>query len=165
MEEFEEYRRELLAALGEDDPLEVLGGSVQAVRELTEAVPADRMSREPAPGEWSAWQVLSHLADTDLVHGVRVRMVLTGDRPLLVAYDQERWAGRLGGLDQAARQTFLRWRILREANLALFESLTGEEWERTGLHSERGEESLRLMIALQAGHDRVHLEQMRRCLS
>jgi len=37
--------------------------------------------------------------------------------------------------------------------------------DRVGMHAERGEESVRNMIRLYAGHDLVHLAQVRRILS
>ncbi|HLF69653.1 MAG TPA: DinB family protein [Actinomycetota bacterium] len=160
LDEATEYRNALLAALGDDDPLEVLGSTVESVRALTEGVPGERMIAEPAPGEWSARHVLSHWYDTDLVYGIRIRMTLTQDRPVLVGYDQGAWAGRFGLLDDNARQTHLRWRWVRENNLRLYRSLSDEEWERVGLHAERGEESVRTMVRMLAGHDRMHLEHL-----
>jgi hypothetical protein len=86
------------------------------------------------------------------------------DRPALLGYDQAAWTARFGGLDPDPSATVERWRALRAANLRVCESLTPAEWERVGVHSERGEESVRLIVQLQAGHDRVHLDQFRRGL-
>ena len=71
--------------------------------------------------------MLSHLADSDLVFGVRIRMIVTQDRPTIVGYDQEAWTARFGGLDATASETVERWQTLRRANLRLFESLTAAE--------------------------------------
>jgi DinB superfamily len=162
--EFELYRQELLAALGGDDPVEVLRATLDEIEQLIDGASADAQSRAPGPGEWSPREVLSHLADSDLVTGVRVRMIVTQDRPTLVGYDQEAWTSRFGGLDVAASETVERWQALRRANLRMYESLAPEEWQRVGLHTERGEESVRLIAQLQAGHDRMHLDQVRRGL-
>jgi hypothetical protein len=51
---------------------------------------------------------------------------------------------------------------MRAANLALLGSLTDEEWERAGMHSERGPESVRQMSRLIGGHDFVHRNQIAR---
>lgn len=164
-EEFQKYARDLLELLGEDEPIEVLGRAVVEVRELTEQVSADKLAKSTGPGEWSAQQVLGHLADTEMVYGVRIRMIVTQERPTIVGYDQDAWGSRFKDLDESGQQTFLRWRILREANLRLLGSLTPDEWSRVGNHSERGEESIRSMVALLAGHDRAHLDQIKRALS
>jgi hypothetical protein len=162
--EFEQYRQELLTALAADDPVEVLRSTLNEVPRLVAAASADQLTRSPSPGEWSPRDVLSHLADTDLVVSTRLRMIVTQDRPTLVGYDQNAWTARFGGLDPDPRDTIDRWQALRRANLRLCDSLNSEEWQRVGLHSERGEESARLIVQLHAGHDRVHLDQFRRGL-
>lgn len=162
--EFETYRQELLTALAGDDPVTVLRESLEQVSRLVANAAPRQLNQPPAPGEWSPRQVLNHLADSDLVHGTRLRMIVAQDRPTIVGYDQDAWAERFGGLDAEPSETVERWRVLRRANLRLYESLSSEEWERVGVHSERGPESVQLNVQLLAGHDRVHLDQLRRNL-
>jgi hypothetical protein len=162
--EFELYRGELLAALANDDPVAVLRTTLDEVPRLLATASTEQLSRSPAPGEWAPRQVLNHLADSDLVTGARIRMIVTQDQPTLVGYDQEAWTERFGSLDATPQETVDRWLVLRRANVRLYESLRPEEWDRVGLHSERGAESVRLTIQLQAGHDRMHLDQFRRGL-
>jgi hypothetical protein len=162
VEEFEKYRQELLASLANDDPVAVLRQTLDEVPRLVAAASPERLNRAPAPGEWSPRDVLNHLADSDLVSGTRIRMIVTEDRPTLVGYDQEAWTERFGRLDATVQETVDRWRVLRGANLRLLESLSPEEWDRVGVHTERGPESVRLTVQLAAGHDRVHLDQFRR---
>ncbi|MEO7804608.1 MAG: DinB family protein [Actinomycetota bacterium] len=149
----------------EDNPIEVLSRTVEGVRSATEAVPGERMVNKPSPDEWSARQVLAHLFDAEMVYGVRIRMILTADRPPIPAYDEDAWAARFSDLDETPRQIYLRWKWLREANLRLYLSITAEEWDRVGIHSERGEESVRMIVSLIASHDQAHLEQLQRILS
>jgi len=162
--EFEQYRQELLAALGGDDPVAVLRDDLAEVERLVAGATPEQLNRSPAPGEWSPRQVLSHLADSDLVFETRLRMMVTQDRPVLVGYDQEAWTDRFAGLDDTPEQTLARWQVLRAANVRMAESFTPEEWERVGMHSERGEESVRLHVQILAGHDRVHIDQFRRAM-
>jgi hypothetical protein len=163
--EFEEYRQELLAMLGSDDPVEVLRATLEEVPRLVAGASTDALNRSPAPGEWSPRDVLNHLADSDLIVCTRVRMIVTQDRPAVVGYNQEAWTSRFGGLDPDPLDTVDRWQALRRANLRMYDSLSPDEWQRVGVHSERGEESARLNVELQAGHDRMHLDQFRRTLS
>jgi DinB superfamily len=155
--EFEAYRQALLRMLGDDDPVGVLRATLDEVARLLDGVDAERLGQAPAVGEWSPYQVLSHLADSDLVAAVRVRLVLTQEQPTLVAYDQEVWAARF-----AAVNSLELWRTLRQTNVRLYELLSPDEWARVGLHTERGEESIRMIVEMQAGHDRMHLDQLRR---
>jgi len=162
--EFEQYRKELLAALADDDPVAVMQTTLDEVPRLVATASVEQMNRSPAPGEWSPRQVLNHLSDSDLVFGTRIRMIVTQDRPTIVGYDQDAWTERFGSLDATPQDTIDRWQTLRRANLRLMQSLSPQEWDRVGLHSERGPESVRLNVQLLAGHDRMHLDQFRRGL-
>jgi len=162
--EFELYRQEILAALAGDDPVAVLRETLDEVPRLVASASTEQLKRSPAPGEWSPSQVLNHLSDSDLVTGTRIRMIVTQDRPTIVGYDQEAWTQRFGSLDATPQETVERWLMLRRDNLRVYESLRPEDWDRVGVHTERGAESARLTVQLQAGHDRVHLDQFRRGL-
>jgi len=50
--------------------------------------------------------------------------------------------------------------MMRAVNLGLLDRLPRDAWDRVGLHAERGEESIRSMVTMYAGHDRIHLGQI-----
>lgn len=109
--------------------------------------------------------VLSHLADAEMVYGVRLRTVLADARPFLAGYDQDEWVRRFADLDDDPKSTLARWRVLRDANLRVLESLEDDEWWRTGVHAERGPMSVAAIAAVLADHDRVHVDQIRTALA
>lgn len=113
----------------------------------------------PGAGEWSPREVIAHLADAETVYGIRIRMIVGGDHPRLEPYDQDRWAQRFATLE-TMRTAVDRWRVMRESTLRLLDSLTEDEWARSGVHAERGEESVDSQVAIMSGHDQQHLEQM-----
>src|SRR3954454_6027589 len=122
--EFELYRQELLGLLADDNPVVVLRDTLVELERVLAGVSDDELSTAPEAGEWSLRDVFSLLADSDLVTGVRVRMIVTQDRPALVGYDQDAWTMRLGEQDPNARETIERWQALRRANLRVYESLS-----------------------------------------
>jgi hypothetical protein len=164
VEEFQQYRDELMEALAGREPLSVLRENLSTIDELAARYSAEDLARPPAPGEWSALQTIRHLVDTELVYGVRARMMVTQDRPVIVGYDQDAWMNRFGGSTISANDLIAQFRLLRESNLAVYESLAEEELDRIGLHTERGEESVRYMIELLGGHDIMHLNQIKKAL-
>jgi DinB family protein len=158
------YVRALLDLLGPQDPIEVLG---QLLRWLDQRIRgrAEPVLRRPEkPGKWSAIEVIQHLADSDMVAGFRIRMVLTEDRPALQGYDQDRWASEFHYREVALAQALDQLRGLRTANLELWRNLTAAQLERVGLHSERGPESAGHILRLMAAHDLVHRRQIDRIL-
>ncbi len=91
------------------------------------APPMERADLSPTADEWSAHDVVVHLADAEQVYGVRLRMLVTQERPFLTAFDQDAWSRRLGRLE-SLDEALTRWTVLRRANLAVFESIDGQEW-------------------------------------
>lgn len=121
----------------------------------------DQVHRSPGEDEWSPATVVTHLADAELVYSVRIRMILTGDRPYIAAYDEEAWVDRFAELEDDVKDTLARWRSLRDANLRLLASLDDAEWELSGMHAERGELTVAQIADLMAKHDRNHVDQIR----
>lgn len=160
----ERYRQEMEAKLEGVDPVEVLRMDLQEVTALVASVDEERFYQAPGSKEWSPHQVLMHLADTEAVYSVHVRLILTEERPTLVGYDSDAWIARCGNLEPNVQETLTRWQALRRSNLRLYDSLNSMEWERIGLHTERGEETVRMIVTLLAGHARSHREQIRHTL-
>jgi hypothetical protein len=106
--------------------------------------------------------VLQHLADTELVWGYRLRMVLAHDRPSLTGFDQDRWARQLHYERVDPKDALDQFRLLRRMNLELVAGASADDLQRVGVHAERGEQTLEQMIQLWAGHDLLHLRQIDR---
>jgi hypothetical protein len=159
------YREAILALVGDADPLPLLAAAAARLREALDGVAAARLQRPEAPGKWSAGGVVRHLADSEVVHGWRLRLVLGQDRPPLTGYDQDGWAERLRYDDVDLPLALAVFDVNRAANLELYGRLGPAEWRREGLHVERGPESVAIIARLYAGHDIVHLRQLRRILA
>lgn len=159
------YVQAVLGLLGDRDPLAVLTSTADELRAAIRGAPEALLRRPEAPGRWSVGEVLAHLADSELVWAFRLRMVLGQDRPTLTGYDQDRWAQRMS-YDEVEPYTSLgRFEVARSWNLALVDRMPVADLDRVGLHAERGEESVRQMVRLYAGHDLVHLAQTRRIIT
>ena len=156
------YSQAVLGLLGGREPLTVLRETPAAAARAIEGWSPAQLRKPEAPGKWSIAQVLQHLADSDLVWGWRVRLILAQDRPTLTGYDQDLWAERLHYADADAQEALEQLRVLRRGNLALIARATPEDLERVGVHSERGEESVGYLCGLYAGHDLLHLRQIER---
>ena len=89
------YVAALLGLLADNDPVQVLRKTPAALEQFLETVPAQILTTPEAPGKWAIRDVLAHLADSELVGGFRLRMVIAHDRPSLTGYDQDLWANRL----------------------------------------------------------------------
>ncbi len=156
------YIAAVLELLGDREPLEILETTAAWCAERTSTLSGEELRAPERPGKWSPVQVLQHLADSELVWGYRLRLVLAEDRPTLTGYDQDRWSERLRYSEQSREAALEQFAALRRSNLGLLEGASDEDLSRVGVHAERGEESVRHMIRLYAGHDLAHRRQLDR---
>ena len=156
------YVEAILDLLGDRDPLTVLRDTPAELERFLTGTLDEVLGKPEAPGKWAMRDVFAHLADSDLVWGWRLRLVLAEDRPPLTGYDQDAWASRLGYADSDPHDSVVLFRELRKSNLRLIERATPDDLQRVGIHVERGEESLAHHLRLYAGHDILHLNQLKR---
>jgi hypothetical protein len=156
------YAGAILDLLAGNDPLAVLRHTPPAVAHAIAGLTREQLRVPEALEKWSIVQVLQHLADSELVWGWRLRMILSQDRPPITGYDQDLWADRLNYADADPDDAMSAFTVLRRANLRLIERATPADLKRVGVHSERGEESIEYLLGLYAGHDLLHLRQCER---
>ena len=106
----------------------------------------DETDFTPSPGKWSIRQIIAHLADAELVAAQRFRQVIAEDNPTLEAFDQDAWARNLGYARRQPKQALESFRRLRSDNYELLKELPEAAFERTGIHSERGPQTLRHLL-------------------
>lgn len=156
------YTTAILELLGDREPLEVLAATAAALRRGVAGLSDEQLSAPEAAGKWSIRQVVRHLADTEIVWGWRMRLVLAQDRPAITGFDQDAWAGRLRYNTAPVEDALEEFAALRHTHLRLLASTTAADRARVGVHAERGEESVAHMMKMYAGHDLLHLRQIER---
>ncbi|MEO8256039.1 MAG: DinB family protein [Acidobacteriota bacterium] len=139
------------------------------LRETLTALPAaieglslPQLRQPEQPGKWSIAQTLQHLADSEIVSAWRIRLILGQDRPQLTGYDQDLWAERLHYEEADPMAAIELFAVVRRANLRLVEAASPADLKRSGVHAERGDESVEHLRGLCAGHDLLHLRQIAR---
>ena len=159
-ETFEAYSARLLSLAADSDPLSVLESTPSRIAELIGARAAAELHWTPAAERWSTAQIVSHLADSEIVFAYRLRMILGQPGTPIQAYDQDKWTAALHAHTSDAHASLALMRAVRQSTVALLRGLSDEELDRYGMHAERGKESVRHLIKLYAGHDRNHLVQI-----
>ncbi len=155
-----DYVARILALVGDREPLAILEATPAHLEDFFWQLGEQGLDRSYGEGKWTARAILVHMADAEIGYAFRFRQVLTDPGHRIQTFDENRWMALHQGLDASlALETF---RALRLWNLRLLRSLTPEQWERKGMHPDRGEESVALMAKLLAGHDCNHMEQLER---
>jgi hypothetical protein len=161
----QQYTERILGHVEGKEPLAVQAATAKKLARLIEGVPAARLRKRPAPDKWSVSEILAHLADGEIVGAFRLRLILGAPGSPIVAYDQDAWVTSGHYDTRDPRKSVDQFRVLREANLALLESITPDQWKQYGVHSERGTESIEHIVRMFAGHDLNHLRQIESILA
>lgn len=144
--------------LGNRSPLEVLPTTPDKLHVILEHLGTKGAEEAPAPGKWSAREIISHLADCEIVFGFRLRQTLAEDNHVIQPFDQEKWAATYAAYDASA--AFAVFSTVRQWNLALIRSVSPEKQTKPVIHPERGTMTFLDIVETMAGHDLNHLQQM-----
>ncbi len=117
-----------------------------------------------APDKWSIRFILHHLADAETVMFERIRRILSEDRPVLLAFDQDAWAKALDYSTlplELSRQVYMSARAgIKHYAEVHYEARGHLEW----IHSETGVRTLKEEFDKVAWHNEHHLRQVRTAL-
>lgn len=158
------YQQKLMGLLGNRDPIEVLGKTADVFAGMVEKHSPEVMRTRPFPGKWTPNEIIGHLSDSEWVYGYRVRLILCQEKPVILGMDQDLWVAGQRHNERQPKDLLTIFRNQRAANLELWKRMTPADLKRVGKHSERGEESLGLMLKMNAGHDLSHIDQLSRYL-
>ena len=132
------------------------------IREALAKVPVEAMKWRPAPGKWSAHEVVVHAADSETVSSTRIRYLVGADNPTILGYDQDRWAATFDYHSLPLELSLAQLESVRAWTAALIRSLPESAWSREGTHSESGRYSAETWLGLYAEHLEVHARQIER---
>lgn len=139
---------------------DILMATPADVAKLLEAMGPGKAYEPPAPGKWSAGEIVAHLADCELVFGFRLRQTLAEHEPTIQPFDQEKWSARYTSVEP--KEALAAFTAFRNWNLLLLESLPQGARERKMTHPERGTMTFQSVLETMAGHDLNHMAQLRR---
>jgi 3-oxoadipate enol-lactonase len=133
----------------------------QAVFDALADIRDEDLDRPAPDGGWTAREVAHHLADSETNGFIRLRRLIAEDDPVIVAYDQDEYARRLHYARPIATSLAV-LSAVRASSLELLGTLTPDEWERSGRHSDSGRYGVDDWLAIYARHPHDHASQIRR---
>lgn len=161
----QQYTRRILGYIEGKNPMDILAATPRQIARLVKGVSRKKLSRRPSADTWSVTEILAHLADSELVYGFRIRLILEAASPTIQGIDQDLWAKFS---DYAKHDPVLSLEALRsnrERLVRLLKSLPPGSWDFHGMHSERGKETVKRVVEMLAGHDINHMMQIKARLS
>ena len=143
---------------------EAFEASTGVFLDAARAVPADRLDSHE-PGDWSARQIIHHVADSEAQSYARLRRLLAEpDGAVIQGYDESAWAqcAALGYTDLPVESSLAVIAAVRAATADVLRRLTAADLDRAGVHSESGRYTVRDWLTNYTAHPRDHADQLRR---
>ena len=106
----------------------------------------------PVPGAWSMQQLAQHMLDSEMMAAGRMQRIIAEDAPLILAYDETRFAERLGYEDDDAELAARAFALVRRRSAALLARQPESAFARHAIHSEAGKLTLLDVLKLYADH-------------
>ncbi len=131
---------------------------------LVQPLTPAQMTAVTIPGEWTVAQNVHHLADSHMNAYIRVRLMLTEDRPPLKPYDQDEWAKLPDASAADVSDSLALLRGLHARWCALFENLADNQWSRVGVRPDK-EVTVEHILKSYAKHGEDHIDQIQRTLA
>jgi uncharacterized damage-inducible protein DinB len=108
-------------------------------------------------GHWSVHELVIHLADAELGFADRIRRVIAMDEPALLAWHENAFAQRLHYEAQSSADAIELIRLTRRQLARVLRKLSDLDFERIGIHSQRGPQTLNAIIGFADFHLDHHL--------
>jgi uncharacterized damage-inducible protein DinB len=144
--------------------LDVYRSAPVTLRALAARTEQTLATSQPAAGEWSIIEIVTHMADAEEMVVKRIERMLTEDNPDLPAYDPAQLAEESGYHSRDMAAELERFEAVRGRLVSRLEALDDAGWRRTGQHEEVGGITVEDMTVHMAAHDAIHFAQIARII-
>ena len=133
----------------------------RTVAEALEGATDTELDARPAPGKWTAREIVHHLADSEMTAAVRLRLLVAEENAAIRAYDEKAFATRLH-YHRPIESSLLAFRAARLSTGDLLDRMTDADFAKKGTHPEHGIYGVERWLEIYADHAHNHAEQIRR---
>src|SRR5437773_8763324 len=106
-----------------------LDGS-KILRQAVAGMSREQLVSRPVPGKWSTLEVVCHLVDSDQAWIHRMKRIIAEDRPLLIGYDERRFAAALGYQERNVEEELAIFEQSRRQMARILRALAADAWAR-----------------------------------
>lgn len=129
-------------------------------------IPVAARQWRPAPGKWSAHEVIVHCADSETNAAMRIRYLVGEREPVIAGYDQDHWAATFDYHCLPVNLSFAQIDSVRAWTAALIRGVPDSAWSRSGRHTEYADPyTAETWLSVYAEHLETHARQLERNLA
>ncbi len=148
-----------------DELLTMLEVAPVRLAELAEGLSAAQLVAPPAPGEWSARDVLAHLRACSDMWGKYIVQILSEDRPTIKAVNPTTWIKQTDYREQDFAPSLQAFAAQRAELLTVLKPLARDAWSRMATVTGAGKPRVRSVYTYAlwlANHEHSHRRQIER---
>lgn len=132
----------------------------QIMRRIIGLIEPSKLDVPSEPGRFTPREVIAHLADWEPIMLARIHTAVNSPGAKIESYDEGAMAVEHDYAHSDVREQLRKFAADRMQTVAFVRSLTKDDWGKTAVHPERGEQTALDLAHLLNGHDTYHIEQL-----
>lgn len=132
---------------------------------LVDGLSPDQLTTPYINGEWTVAQNVHHLVDAHMNSYLRLKMILTSDRPLMQIIDQNEFATLADAQAADVQFSLMMLTGLHHRWVTTWQSMSEPDWNRIGLIRGTKEITPDYLLENYANHCRNHIQQIESTLA
>ena len=108
-----------------NEMIEEYGGGFDLFAAALAGGPREAWEFKPAPGEWSVYEVIVHMADSESIGALRLRKLVAepGSTSDMMSYEETKWAEGLDYQTQSVDDALQIFKLMRQTTYRLLKTL------------------------------------------
>lgn len=144
-----------------DEKIELYGRGYELLMAALADIPREAWLFKPETKEWSVYEVLIHLADSESNAALRARKLIVEPGGAVMGYDQDKWTNELNYHDQNYEDALEIVRLVRKTTYELLKRQPEEVFEHSVKHPEYEEPyTFEKWLNIYSAHIPGHIEQI-----
>ena len=145
-----------------NEKIELYGRGFDLLLDALKDLPREMWKFKPEPTEWSVYEVLVHLADSESNAALRARKLIVEPGGMLMGYDQDQWTVALDYHEQNYEDSLEIVRLVRKTTYELLKKQPDEVFEHSVKHPEYDDPyTFEKWLDIYSAHIPGHIEQIR----
>ncbi len=142
------------------DLLDVLATAPARIAAVAGGWPASLLNTPFGADEWPAAQLFAHIRASDDVLAYRCYLILSQDHPQYQDIDERSWEAVVRYAELPFAASLQSFELRRAELVQMLRRATDADWQRAGIHAQRGEQTLWTVASYLSNHEEEHVAQL-----
>ncbi len=154
-DEYSPFHNNYISKVGEDGIVNILAELKDSTYNFLNTIPATKADYAYAEGKWTIKEVVGHMIDAERTFAYRILAFSRGQKEL-PGFEEDEYVAKSTYKSRRLPDLTEEFKLVRDANLFLFRSLTPSQLLTTGI-ANGNIISVRALLYIAAGHEMHHI--------